>query len=119
MEFHDLEVYKKLFKLALDAHDLTQTFPKSETYELGSQLRRSSNSGPANLAEGFGNKHTSIFTESISRARGEIRETIHHLKMAQAKKYIDQKTLDYFVKEYDICSRMLFALDKALTLKKK
>lgn len=57
MEFQDLEVYQRLLKLSLEIHDLTMTFPKFELYELGSQLRRSSNSGPANLAEGFGNKH--------------------------------------------------------------
>ncbi|MBX4187390.1 MAG: four helix bundle protein [Candidatus Doudnabacteria bacterium] len=74
MTLEDLQVYQKLFKLCLEVHELTMAFPKFETYELGSQLRRSSNSGPANLAEGFGNKHTNIYSESISRARGEIRE---------------------------------------------
>jgi len=64
------------------------TFPKFEMYELGSQLRRSSNSGPANIAEGFNNKHRNIYMESINRSLGEIRETQHHLMMAYRKDYL-------------------------------
>ena len=75
MRVEDLEVYKRLCKLAIEIHELSMSFPKFEIYELGSQLRRSSNSAPANLAEGFGNKHTNIYLETISRAQGEIRET--------------------------------------------
>lgn len=73
MKVEDLKVYKKLFTLAIEIYKLTLTFPKFEIYELGSQLRRSANSPAANLAEGFDNKHTNIYLESISRAQGEIR----------------------------------------------
>jgi len=89
-------------------------FPKFEMYELGSQLRRSSNSAPANLAEGFGNKHTNIYTECISRAQGEIRETKHHLKMAFGKKYLPEEKIKYFIREYEECSKMLYGLEHSL-----
>lgn len=78
----NLNVYQKLCDLAIEVHNLSLTFPKFELFELGSQLRRSSNSAPANLAECFNNKHTNIYLEGISRAQGEIRETSHHLKIA-------------------------------------
>lgn len=110
----DLEVYKKLCNLVIEIHNLTLSFPKFELFELGSQLRRSSNSAPANLAEGFNNKHTNIYLEGISRAQGEIRETIHHLKITYQKKYIDREKLNYFLKEYDVCGRMLTNLEKSL-----
>ena len=100
MKVTDLQVYNKLFDLALDASNTSLSFPKFEMYELGSQLRRSTNSSPANLAEGFGNKHTNIFSETISRAQGEIRETLHHLRMAYAKKYFDKEKLDYYDIEF-------------------
>jgi four helix bundle protein len=45
-----------------------------ELFELGSQLRRSSNSALANIAEGWNNKHTNIYLEGINRAQGELRE---------------------------------------------
>ena len=115
----DLNVYQKLCNLAIDVHKLTLTFPSFELYELGSQLRRSSNSAPANLAEGFNNKHTNIYLEGISRAQGEIRESIHHLKICFQKSYLDKEKLNYFLKEYDICGRMLTNLERALAQRKK
>lgn len=114
MRIEELNVYKKLFSLAIEIHGLTLTFPKFELYEIGSQLRRSSNSAPANLAEEFGNKHTNIYTETISRAQGEVRETMHHLRIAHAKGYIDKKKLTYFVNFYEECSRMLYGLERSL-----
>lgn len=114
MQIEDLEVYKKLCGLELEVHKLTLTFPKFELYELGSQLRRSSNSAPANLAEGFDNKHTNVYLESISRAQAEIRETIHHLKIAYHKGYIEQKKQDDLLKRYEECSKMLYGLEKSL-----
>src|SRR5690606_21758633 len=119
MRITDLNVYNKLFELTLRIHKLTMTFPKFELYELGSQLRRSSNSSPANLAEGFGNKHTRIYLESISRAQGEIRETIHHLKLACVKGYLDGKDFNYFEIEYENASKMLYGLERSLELKIK
>jgi len=115
----DLEVYQRLCDLAIEVNNLTLTFPKFEMFELGSQLRRSSNSGPANLAEGFNNKHTNIYLEGISRAQGEIRETKHHLKMAFKKKYLAKENFDYFISEYNICGKMLTNLEKSLAKNKK
>ena len=114
MKIEDLDVYKKLYKLTLEVHDLTLTFPKFEMFELGSQLRRSSNSPPANLAEVFGSKHTKIYLEGISRAQGEIRETIHHLRVAFSKKYITREKLNDLVDRYEECSKMLYGLEKSL-----
>lgn len=119
MRVEDLKVYQRLFKLSLEVNKLTTTFPKFEMYELGSQLRRSSNSAPANVAEGFGNKHTNIYTETISRAQGEIRETKHHSRVAHAKGYITKDKLDYFIKEYEECSKMLYGLENSLNSKNK
>lgn len=111
----DLEVYQKLSSLAIEIHNLTLTFPKFELYELGSQLRKSSNSAPANLAEGFNNKHINIYLEGISRAQAEIKETRHHLKMAYWKQYLTKEKLKYFINKYEECSRMLKGLEKSLS----
>jgi four helix bundle protein len=112
--FRDLEVYKKLFKLHLEIHDLTMTFPKFEMYELGSQLRRASNSAPANLAEGWNNKHINIYIEGVNRALGETHETEHHLEVAFQKKYLKEDNFKYFMTEYNECGRMLKGLLRSL-----
>jgi four helix bundle protein len=119
MHVEDLKVYQRLFDLVLEVHNFTMGLPKFEMYELGSQLRRSSNSSPANLADGFGNKHTNIYTEGISRAQGEIRETKHHLRVAYKKGYLTEERLNYFITEYEACSKMLYRLENSLKVKKR
>ena len=110
----DLKVYRRLVDLHLRVHELSLTFPKFEMYELGSQVRRSSNSAPANVAEGFNNKHKRIYLESISRALGEIRETQHHLMVAHRKQYLERETYEELIGEYNECSSMLRAIDRAI-----
>jgi four helix bundle protein len=83
--FEDLKVYKKLCELHLKINDLSMTFPRFELHELGSQLRRSSNS---NIAEGWNNKHVNIYLEGINRSMGELRETKHHLNIDFRKGYL-------------------------------
>jgi len=54
--FRDLEVYQKAKALAQDIYNLTKTFPKEETYSLTDQLRRSSRSVGAQIAEVWGKR---------------------------------------------------------------
>lgn len=112
--FEDLEVYQKLVQLHLEVHALTFTFPKHEMYEVGSQLRRSSNAIPANLPEGWNNKHINVYREGINRSLGELRETRHHLTVSFKKGYFAQEKFEHLVARYDECGRMLKGLERAL-----
>lgn len=112
--YEDLEVYQRLCDLHIEVCELSFTFPKYELYELGSQLRRSSNSSPANIAEGWNNKHINIYLEGINRSLGEVRETKHHLTMAYRKKHIGQEKYYSLITRYDECGRMLKSLEKSL-----
>lgn len=112
--FENLEVYRKLFQLHLEVNTLTLTFPKFEMYELGSQLRRSSNSITANLAEGWNNRHVKIYLEGINRAFGELRETTHHLSVAFKRGYLDSNAFESITERYKECGRMLRGLEKSL-----
>ncbi len=49
----DLQVYQKAFEAAMQIFELSRSFPKEETYSLTDQIRRSSRSVCANLAEGW------------------------------------------------------------------
>jgi four helix bundle protein len=112
--FEDLDVYKKLVELHLEVHELTMSFPKYEMYELGSQVRRSSNAIPANIAEGWNNKHSNMYLEGINRALGEMRETRHHLLMALRKGHISSESANRLVSRYDECGKMLRGLEQAV-----
>jgi len=50
----DLKVFQPAYRLAIEIFHLTKQFPREEVYSLTDQIRRSSRSVAANLAEGFG-----------------------------------------------------------------
>jgi four helix bundle protein len=117
MVVEDLAVYQKLCQLHIDVCNLTHQWPKEERYGLGSQVRRSSNSPPAQLAEKNDDRHVRNNIEGVNRSRGEAAETIHHLYMAKLKGYVAEKTYVEFQDRYKECIRMLNGLEK--TLEKK
>ena len=52
----DLEIYKEALALFFETHPFSLLLPKYELYELGSQLRRSSDSINSNIVEGYGRR---------------------------------------------------------------
>jgi len=110
----DLKVYRILCDLHLKVCDMTSAWPAEERYELASQVRRSSNSAPSQLAEKNDDRHIRNKIEGINRARGETAETIHHLYIAFMKGYINRDTFDQFRSSYNECVRMLNGLEKSL-----
>ena len=117
MAVEDLEVYKKLCQLHIEVCDLTHIWPQEEKYELGSQVRRSSNSSPSQLAEKNDDRHIRNKIEGVNRSRGEAAETIHHLYIAKLKGYISEKDYRQFRGGYKECIRMLNGLEKTLERK--
>lgn len=115
--FRDLQVYQMLCDLHLEVCSISHRFPAHEKYELGSQLRRSSNSVPANIAEGSGNKHLTIYLEALSRALGELRETLHHLFIAHKKGYLTEEQHTELCERYERCARMIKGLERSLLAK--
>ena len=86
-----LEIWKKAVDYAVDVcRSVIPLFPPEEKWALGSQLRRSVQSIPANIAEGYGRYS---FQESIHFcyiARGSMAETKTHLVLAHHLGYIDE-----------------------------
>ena len=116
-DVEDLEVYRRLCQLHIEVCDLTHKWPREEKYELGSQVRRSSNSAPAQLAEKNNDRHIRNKIEGVNRSRGEAGETIHHLFMAKLKGYITEQVYLKFKSRYKECIRMLNGLERTLERK--
>ena len=114
LDVEDLQVYQKLCQLHLEICDLSHAWPAEERYELGSQIRRSSNSSPAQLAEKHDDRHVRNKVEGVNRSRGEAGETIHHLFMAKLKGYIPNDVYAEYRERYKQCIRMLNGLEKSL-----
>jgi four helix bundle protein len=114
MRVEGLMVYQKLCELHIEVCELARTWPSVERFELGSQIRRSSSSSPANLAEKHSDRHVRNKIEGVNRARGETLETLHHLYIAKLKGYISAEQYEAFRDRYLECVRMLNGLERTL-----
>jgi len=110
----DLLVYQKLCDLHIDICHLTTHWPPEERFELASQIRRSSNSSPANLAEKQSDRHVKNKIEGVNRSRGEALETVHNLYVALRKGHINRETYEALRARYEECVRMLNGLERTL-----
>jgi four helix bundle protein len=114
LDVEDLEVYQKLCQLHIEICDISHDWPVEEKYELGGQIRRSSNSSPAQLAEKNDDRHVKNKIEGVNRSRAEAGETLHHLFMSKLKKYTKDEVYKTYRERYKECIRMLNGLEKSL-----
>jgi len=117
LRVQDLVVYQRLCALHLEVCSITRAWPAEERYELGAQVRRSSNSAPAQLAERHADRHIRNKIEGINRSRCEVAETIHHLHIASLKRYLPPPSFDDLRSRYEECTRMLNGIERKLEQK--
>jgi len=85
----DLDVYKMAFESAMKIFEISKLFTKEETYSLTDQIRKSSRSVCANLAEAFRKRrYPKAFISKLSDSEGEAAETQTWLDFAFECKYI-------------------------------
>jgi four helix bundle protein len=99
---HDLIVYQKAFDAALQVQELSRSFPKAEAYALTDQVRRSSRSVCANLAEAWRKRrYQKAFISKLSDAEGEAAETQVWLEFAVKFEYIEREAAANLYRTYD------------------
>ena len=113
-KLEDLIVYQKLCQLHIEISAISHRWPAEEKFELGSQIRRSSNSAAAQLAEKYDDRHIRNKIEGVNRSRGEAAETVHHLFMAHLKRYETLETYESYRLRYQECIRMLNGMEQTL-----
>jgi four helix bundle protein len=91
--FTELECYKKGRELRKSISFLVKRFPKEERYELTSQIKRSSRSVTANIAEGYGRYTYTDTRHFFIISRGSITEIMEHLTTAFDEDYISEEEL--------------------------
>ncbi len=85
----ELEVYQNAFALQQEIFRESKSWPKNETYSLIDQIRRSSRSIGANIAESWAKRrYPKHFLSKLSDADGELQETLHWLRTATASGYL-------------------------------
>jgi len=108
MGFQELLAYKKGFKLAMSIFDLSKQFPKEETYSLTDQIRRSSRSVCANIAEAYRKRrYEKHFISKLSDADSENSETQVWLEFSESCNYISKTQEDKLKSESQEIGRLI------------
>lgn len=90
--YRDLEVYKLSRRLSKEIFEISKKFPKEEMYSLTDQIRRSSRSIGAQIAEAWGKRnYEKHFVSKLTDADGEQLETQHWIETASDCSYISEE----------------------------
>ncbi len=106
--FKDLEVYKLARELSYKIFVLSKQFPKEELYSLTDQIRRSSRSVGANIAEAWGKRrYEAHFISKLTDSDAEQLETQHWVDNALECEYISKDEAKNLIENYLAVGRML------------
>src|ERR1700726_3509688 len=91
--FKELVAYQAAFDLSRRVFELSKAFPEEEKFSLTSQIRRSSRSIGAQIAEAWAKrKYERHFVSKLTDADGEQMETQHWTRVAFSCRYLDEST---------------------------
>jgi four helix bundle protein len=110
----DLRVYQNAFEAAMMIFELSKTFPVEERYSLTDQMRRSSRSVSANLAEAWRKRrYRAAFLAKLNDAEAEASETTVWIEFAFASPYISEERYQDLLDRYDhILAQLVLMVDK-------
>ncbi len=109
--FRDLKVYQLSYRLAMEIFEETKHFPKDERYSLVDQIRKSSRSVPANIAEAWKKrKYLKAFVSKLIDSFGEAGETEVWLDVSFDAGYIAKAKHSYYLERYEEVNRMLHSM---------
>ncbi len=114
-DYKDLRVYQSAFAAATEIFELSRTFPGDERYSLTDQIRRSSRSVCANIAEAWRKRrYEAAFVSKLSDADAEASETEVHLDFALRCGYLNHDQHAKLRDDYDhICRQLTKMMDDA------
>ena len=112
LPFERLEVFQRAYRLSLEVHRVSLGFPEIERFALADQLRRSSKSICANLAEGFAKQVVSPaeFRRFVGMALGSADEMRLWSRYCLDLGYVDEARWRAWRNEYQEIARMLQGL---------
>ncbi len=113
--FQKFPIYKELRLFVKEIYRLSRTFPKSEQFELGAQLRRSASSILLNIAEGSAKKSDADFNRFVLIAIGSLTEIAAILDISLDQKYITIKIHGEYIKRCQSFARRLYGFSRKLT----
>jgi four helix bundle protein len=111
--FRDLDVYQNGLTTGLRIYELSKKFPSEEKYSLTDQIRRSSRSVCANIAEAWRKRRYAAFVSKLSDAEGEAAETQVHLEFAFHHRYVSRAEFLSVDDAYEkVCGQLVRMIDE-------
>jgi four helix bundle protein len=109
--YQELNVYEKAFNLSKAVFEITKAFPKEESYSLTDQLRRSSRSIGAQIAEAWAKRrYEKHFISKLTDADAEQMESQHWIHVAYSCGYINEEVMQNWLVELATIGRMLHTM---------
>ena len=106
--FKELDIYKLARVTAREIYLKSKSFPKSEQFSLTDQIRRSSRSVGAQIAEAWGKRrYEKHFISKLTDADGEQMETQHWLETAYECDYLKDDEKEELIKKCESIGKML------------
>lgn len=108
--YKDLDIYNLSLSLFFKTHVVSLKLPKYELYELGSQIRRSSDSVVTNIVEGYGRRrYKQEFIKFLTYSHASNLETLCHLEKLVVLYPDMANEMVLLQKEYDQLGAKLFS----------
>ncbi len=108
--FTDLNAWQKGHELVLMIYKFTKNFPKEETYSLVDQMRRSSASITANIAEGFGRQTYKEEAQFYYLSQGSLSELKNFILIARDVNYLSDKEFEELSEQANVTHQLLQGL---------
>lgn len=109
--FKDLIVYQKALAVSNKVFEISKGFPKEETYSLTDQVRRSSRSIGAQIAEAWGKRrYERHFISKLTDADAEQLETQHWVNVARSCGYIKDEDMKQLKNNLEEIGRMIHSM---------
>jgi four helix bundle protein len=112
--YRELVVWRRAIELAAECHRMAAEWGRRDRFGLGSQVRRSSASVHANIAEGNGRFHRADYLRFLGIAHGSLRETESHLLLALELELVTSDRIARAMQLSEETGRMLLALARRL-----
>jgi four helix bundle protein len=109
----ELNVYQLAFDVAMQIFEISKKFPQEEKYSLTDQIRRSSRSVCANLAEAWRKRrYPAVFINKLRDSQQEAAETQTWLEFALKCNYISQNVFEALDGQYEHIFAMLITMER-------
>ncbi len=105
--FEDIQAWQKARELNREIYSITKNSNFSKDFSLKDQIRRTSVSIRANIAEGFGRRSKKEFMDFLNIAHASAAEVQCHLYIALDQNYIARKDFEFLYGNTDEVSKML------------